>query len=274
MSINLQAITVLITHAGVFHADDVFTTAWLRLLGVTAPVQHVNQVPTGISNALVYDVGNGEYDHHRDNKLVRSNGVPYAAFGLVFRDTWSLVFTEDEAKGFDKAFIQGLDASDNGYVPKGEIRRVNPLATVISAFNPNWNEDADVNDQFEAAVEMAKTILDREIRRIQSTSAAREIADKAIASKQRIVFFDHYAPIAFALRDSIVEWMGYPSIRGGYALCSILDSQKQNKALIPVQLRGKPANELPSGMTFCHSSGFLASFDSADSARSFAKQWL
>lgn len=276
MSINTQEIRTIITHAGVFHADDVFTTAWLRLIGVTAHVHRVSKLPLDLDGALVFDIGLGKYDHHQapDSKAVRSNGIPYAAFGLVFRDTYEYVFTEDEANGFDKSFIQPLDANDNGYVADGEVRRPYPLATMISAFNPNWDEAVDVDDQFHLAVEMAKTILSREIRRVKATTAAKVIADKVIAEGKRVAFLDRFAPISFQLRNSVTEWIGYPSLRGGYSLLSIMDAEKRNKALFPEEFRGKPASELPSGMTFCHPGGFIAEFEDLAAAKAFADTYL
>ncbi len=33
---------------------------------------------------IVFDIGRGQYDHHQRDSRVRENGVPYAAFGLLW----------------------------------------------------------------------------------------------------------------------------------------------------------------------------------------------
>ena len=33
---------------------------------------------------VVFDIGRGQYDHHQKNSRIRENGVPYAAFGLLW----------------------------------------------------------------------------------------------------------------------------------------------------------------------------------------------
>ena len=36
-------------------------------------------------DGIVYDVGGGMFDHHSEPRECRPNGVPYAAFGLLWR---------------------------------------------------------------------------------------------------------------------------------------------------------------------------------------------
>ena len=73
-----------VTHAGRFHADDVFSTALLRILNPQIQVQRVPQLPEGFAG-LAFDIGWGEFDHHQQGAPVRADGVPYAACGLLWR---------------------------------------------------------------------------------------------------------------------------------------------------------------------------------------------
>ena len=72
------------THAGKFHADDVFATALLQILRPDIKITRGFVVPDGF-DGIVYDVGYGMFDHHQEPREYRANGVPYAAFGLLWR---------------------------------------------------------------------------------------------------------------------------------------------------------------------------------------------
>lgn len=81
----------VITHGGKFHADDVFSTALLKLFYIKVKkssnklkVERVLDVTEeDKKNYVVYDIGAGEYDHHQEDSPIRENDVPYAAFGLL-----------------------------------------------------------------------------------------------------------------------------------------------------------------------------------------------
>ena len=51
------------THGGKFHADDVFSTALLRILRPDFTVTRGFSVPENF-DGIVYDIGNGPFDHH------------------------------------------------------------------------------------------------------------------------------------------------------------------------------------------------------------------
>ena len=72
------------THAGKFHADDVFATALLQILRPDIEITRGFTVPDDF-DGIVYDVGFGMFDHHQEPRETRPNGVPYAAFGLLWR---------------------------------------------------------------------------------------------------------------------------------------------------------------------------------------------
>ena len=90
-----------VTHAGRFHADDVFSTALLRILNPQIQVQRVPQLPEGFAG-LAFDIGWGEFDHHQQGAPVRENGVPYAAFGLLWRRFGLQLLEAGEARRFDE----------------------------------------------------------------------------------------------------------------------------------------------------------------------------
>ena len=67
------------THAGKFHADDVFATALLQILRPDIKITRGFTVPDDF-DGIVYDIGFGMFDHHQEPREYRANGVPYAAF--------------------------------------------------------------------------------------------------------------------------------------------------------------------------------------------------
>ena len=72
------------THGGKFHADDVFSTALLQIVRPDIQVTRGFAVPDRF-DGIVYDIGGGMFDHHSEPRETRPNGVPYAAFGLLWR---------------------------------------------------------------------------------------------------------------------------------------------------------------------------------------------
>ena len=119
------------THAGKFHADDVFATALLQILRPDIKITRGFVVPDGF-DGIVYDVGFGLFDHHQEPRECRPNGVPYAAFGLLWQVLGPGLVGERQARLIDENFIQPLDLNDN----TGEQ---NSLCDAIGFFNPVWD---------------------------------------------------------------------------------------------------------------------------------------
>lgn len=160
------------THSGKFHADEVFSSAFLRIFGFEGKINRVSEVPdyAYTSNSLVYDIGGGQFDHHQENKECRCNGIPYAAFGLIA-----------EASGIYKKFpefeyfVEPLDNADNG----GEKT---DLSRTIAEMNPSfYNESSEASDEaFEEAVYLAETILLNKLRNLFDQIIASEMINNLI----------------------------------------------------------------------------------------------
>ena len=72
-----------ITHAGSFHADDIFSTIFLSKLK-DIYLYRTNELEEQIDGKIIYDIGRGEFDHHGENARIRANGIKYSSFGLLF----------------------------------------------------------------------------------------------------------------------------------------------------------------------------------------------
>ncbi len=73
------------THSGKFHADDVFSSALLLYLNPEITILRGNKVPEDF-DGIIFDIGRGRYDHHQKDSRIRENGIPYAAFGLLWEE--------------------------------------------------------------------------------------------------------------------------------------------------------------------------------------------
>ena len=100
------------THGGKFHADDVFSSALLLYINPEIVISRGNKVPEDF-DGIVFDIGRGRYDHHQKDSRVRENGVPYAAFGLLWEVLGKEILGEELAEKMDESFIQPLDINDN-----------------------------------------------------------------------------------------------------------------------------------------------------------------
>lgn len=259
------------THGGKFHSDDVFATAFLRMLNPDIEIQRGYDVPEDF-DGIVYDIGRGAFDHHQEDKEIRENGCPYAAFGLIWREYGTQCVGEEEAAKFDEKFVQPLDESDNTGCS-------NTLASIIANFNPSWDSEDSYDDCFWEAVDFAQVILEKHFAAVAGICRAKAVVHEAMEkSEGEILVLPCYAPWKGEVIDSGYKMVVYPSNRGGYSIQGVPVERGSNELLceMPEEWRGKDASELPqiSGiptLRFCHASGFLAAADSFEGAIQAAK---
>lgn len=254
------------THAGPFHADDVFSAALLRTLNPDITIERGFAVPPEY-DGLVFDIGLGEFDHHQIGNEVRDNGVPYASFGKLWQAFGDRLVGPDGVEMIDKTLIQAIDLTDNTGTP-------NPLSMIISSQNPSWTDEVkDYNACFEKAVRMAEGMLAGEIKRAREMELAKELANKAIekAPCKEIVVLDTFAPVGPLLSNSSAEYFIAPSDRGGYAIQAVpkSDTDKTPKHLFPESWAGNTdlANTSNiNGLTFCHTGRWFCAADTLEDA--------
>ncbi len=259
------------THAGRFHADDVFSAALLRLLRPDIRIYRGEEVPKGFSG-IVFDVGGGPFDHHDKERKRRPNGAPYAAFGLLWQAYGECFLPPDKAQWFDDKFIQPLDIDDNQGTG-------NLLAVLIGTFNPSWDSDEDENAAFEEAVQVAEKLLDRRIESVAALHRGEAVANKALAGMQdNIVVLPQFVPWKPVLIPTAAEFVIFPSARGGFSLQCVpkdYNGKAGNKVPLPSAWRGRPADELREitgvpDIIFCHASGFMCAVGSVEGAKRLA----
>ena len=252
------------THGGKFHADDVFSTALLKILRPDIKITRGFVVPDNF-DGIVYDVGGGMFDHHSEPRETRPNGVPYAAFGLLWRVLGAGLVGEHQARLMDENFVQPLDLNDN----TGEQ---NSLADAIGSFNPVWDSHDDPDVCFWRAVPFAQAVLENEIAAANAVNRADAAVQRAYKnSRDGIVVLPGYMPWKNGLYKSDALFVVYPSQRGGYSAQCVTDYRtRRSKVPFPAAWAGKPEEELRRisglGLRFCHPSRFLITADDREQA--------
>ena len=64
------------THGAKFHSDDVFATAFLRLIKPEIQVTRGFEVPADF-DGIVYDIGRGRFDHHQEDNIMQSFNMKF-----------------------------------------------------------------------------------------------------------------------------------------------------------------------------------------------------
>ena len=259
------------THAGKFHADDVFATALLQILRPDIKITRGFVVPDGF-DGIVYDIGFGMFDHHQEPREYRANGVPYAAFGLLWRVLGPGLVGERQARLIDENFIQPLDLNDN----TGEQ---NSLCDAIGFFNPVWDSKEDQDACFFKAVAVAKQILENQIASANAVNRADEKVQQAYKnSRDGIVILPCYLPWKNGLYKTDALFVVYPSQRGGWSAQCVTDHKtKRPKLPFPQSWAGQPQEVIEQksgipGISFCHASRFLITAKDKETALAACRQ--
>ena len=256
------------THSGKFHADDVFSAALLLYLNPEIMIKRGNRVPEDF-DGIVFDIGRGQYDHHQKDSRIRENGIPYAAFGLLWEELGADILGEELAQKFDESFVQPLDNNDN----TGEK---NELATLIGNFNPTWDAEGSNDEAFFQAVSVAGMILENKFERFRGNERADKRVEEIYAHHEqavhdrekhrddaRILILPEFVPCQKFLSETEIAFVIFPSNRGGYCIQPQKKEYSMNyKCSFPVEWLGLENEELvvATGLKsagFCHKGGFL-----------------
>lgn len=287
----------VVTHNGRFHADDVFAAATLRLVfGNSISIKRTRN-ESEIKNAeIVFDVGrkyepeNNKFDHHQKGGAgKRKNGIPYAAFGLVWKKYGEKICDSKKvAEQIDQEIVQPTDSMDNGVsIYKTVFPGVHPyiIASLISAFIPTWKEtkNTNIDNEFKKVVDLAEKILRREIKKAKDNLEAQKIIlsyynkakDKKIVVLPETPRFEDENIISALIKFKDVLFFVKPADdeMGRWKAKSMRKDffSYENRALFPKKWRGLSDKDLSksskiTGAVFCHNAGFLFVADSRQGA--------
>ena len=259
------------THSGLFHADDVFGAALLRMLNPDVELTRGPSVPEGY-DGIAFDIGGGRYDHHGRQKKLRPNGAPYAAFGLLWRDFGTILLDEEDALTLERELVEPIDVADNGGAPC-------LLTRLVSDFNPYppaTPEDFDA--AFDEATSWALGVLSRRSHSMRHVRAVQdEVRTRMTECDGRVLILHSYLPWKQTVIGSGYLYVISPSPRGGFNVQCVPESVDSQKAAIPFPYAwwGQPADVLHTmtginGFSFCHAAGFLCAAEDLEAAKQIA----
>ena len=279
------------THSGIHHADDVLAACILRMVfGDNFVISRGFKVPENLDDdTIVFDIGGGKYDHHqKGGNGCRENGVPYSSAGLIWRDFGRMIPEVSESPNpelvwylIDRDLIQGIDAIDNGKMPKTEyVCKPKTVSAAISEFNPTWDSTENSDTAFMKAVEFTTLILGNTLANAVSKAKAQAIVEEAIdRTEGPVMVLERFAPwqeFIFSSKNekaNDILFVVFPSNRGGYnwqCVPASLGSFAQRHP-VPQEWRGLNGKALQdvtgvASATFCHNAGFIGGADTLEDA--------
>ncbi len=282
-------------HGGTFHADDVFAVAILSVhLNTKIKIFRSRDPKVWEKCDYVMDVGHiydpkkFRFDHHQEDfRLVRENGIKYAAAGIVWKEFGEKICGKKIiADRVDENLIQAVDAEDNGqelFTPIFD--GVNPytISDLVADFNPTWKENVHSGDaSFEYLVSVAKKIIERVVKDAHDEISGEEHIQKiyeATEDKRILVLDGEYSWRHFVERFPEPLFVIKPIYGNNtwYARgVPVMGHKYKIRMELPESWAGKSDEELQkatgvSDATFCHKGRYLIFAKSKESAITLAK---
>jgi len=272
-----------ITHAGNFHADDIFSTVFLEKIHDNIKIIRLKQY-TDDGSKLAYDIGLGKFDHHQAGYTKkRENGIHYSSFGLLWQEFGrnylkkiSVEDIEKTFKVFDYLLVDMIDAIDNGEFDIKSDFNVYTISSLIELFRPKFDENKEENECFLEAVNFASILFDLIMKEaINKVKVINIIKGKKSLLKDKILILDEFIPYEFTIYELEldVDFVIYPSKRGGYAAHTVSTFYKGFTPKVPFRkewggLRDEELQKISGVQTakFCHKNLFLATADTLEDA--------
>lgn len=282
----------VVTHNGRCHADDLFAAATLQIkFGETIEILRTRDEAQIAAAGIVFDVGgvyapaDRRFDHHQlGGAGDRENGIPYAAFGLVWKEFGEDICGSAEiAASVDGRLAQPVDATDNGF-PIADARPDMPgefvFDDIARSFCPTWLEDEAGHDAaFFEALPIARRILERVIAHASAKAKGAELSRAAYerGSDPRLLVLDGpYPHGAVAKEHEEILFSVSPDVFAGrWNLKTVQDAGYVSRKPLPeawAGLRGEDlerATGVP-GATFCHRGRWFCSAQTREAALALA----
>ncbi len=286
------------THNGTFHTDDVFAVATLYLVLGRKNVSVARTRDEAVIEAAQYvvDVGarnapeENRFDHHQSGGAgTHADGIPYAAFGLVWKKFGiQLAGSAEAAKLIEEWLVEPIDAFDNGVSLSESKQAIRPylIQDVVRLFVPTWKEDTDVSDSaFIRMADLATDILARTIvvasDTIEATTAVR--AAYELSRDRRIIVLSRPYPFDDALAEyPEPRFVLIPREENNYWKVQAVRARPhsfENRKNFPAAWGGLRDTELAqvSGVpdaVFCHRGLFMAVAKTKEGAMALAEKAL
>lgn len=309
-TVTTSTAKTVITHNGLFHADETFGTAFLSLLlgsevrvvRTRNPAQ-IEQAYVALDVGGVYDNAKLRYDHHQRNFLDVHEGtsVKLAACGLIWRHFGTCLITKlhpeldiEQVKSLwqsvDEAICRPVDLQDNGqgtFKVDGAEAQALTVSMMVAAFNQQDIYSPAQDEAFMRVVEILKeyilNFLRSEANKLQLLKEAEEAVKAQLGS--RVLVLDKFLPYREAVLKANAEGgqfdlVTYPA-NGQWNIQTVpVDDSTENfysqRVSLPQRLWGLTGPDASkeslggSALVFCHKTGFLAAVK-ADTAEAARK---
>ncbi|MCA9352226.1 MYG1 family protein [Patescibacteria group bacterium] len=291
----------IVTHNGSFHADDIFACATLAIYlhqqGYRYRIIRSRDKDVIARADYVVDVGGvhdpsmNRFDHHQPGGAgERENGIPYAAFGLVWNTYGSRICSGDEIfQDIDRRIVQPIDAIDNG-ISISEPTECGlcdyGMYGIVGAYQNTWKEAGDTDTQlksFRYLVDFFQKLLEREIQRagdrLEMVNKIQSIYDESdsttilevpyhVSVSSLIQVLDKHKEVIFIICKSNENWKVLAMRKEA---CSF-----ENRKSLPESWAGKRGSELAEvtgvpDAVFCHNARFMAVAETREGARKLAE---
>lgn len=209
----------VVTHNGLFHADETFGTAFLSLLlgsevrvvRTRNPAQ-IEQAYVALDVGGVYDNAKLRYDHHQREftDVHEGTSVKLAACGLIWRHYGSVVITKlhpeldvEQVKTLwqmvDETICRPVDLQDNGqgtFKVEGAEAQALTITMMVSSFNQQDIYSPAQDEAFMRVVEILKEYILNFLRaganKLQLLKEAEETVKAQLGS--RVLVLDKFLP--------------------------------------------------------------------------------
>lgn len=309
-TVTTSTAKTVITHNGLFHADETFGTAFLSLLlgsevrvvRTRNPAQ-IEQAYVALDVGGVYDNAKLRYDHHQRDFLDVHEGtsIKLAACGLIWRHFGTCLITKlhpeldiEQVKSLwqsvDEAICRPVDLQDNGqgtFKVDGAEAQALTVSMMVAAFNQQDIYSPAQDEAFMRGVEILKeyilNFLRSEANKLQLLKEAEEAVKAQLGS--RVLVLDKFLPYREAVLKANAEGgqfdlVTYPA-NGQWNIQTVpVDDSTENfysqRVSLPQRLWGLTGPDASkeslggSALVFCHKTGFLAAVK-ADTAEAARK---
>lgn len=270
----------VVTHAGMFHADDVFSYALLNIFNNTQanPVKyHLERVNNAVDipeNAdIVFDIGGGKFDHHQDLNQFHEdeNNTPYASFGLLWNEYGHEIINyfvknmknlSQETKdaifnSFEKSLVVPIDANDNGIFTNDFS-----VSNVIRDFN----DEAGSDNAFLNATALAQRIIGRRLGNvIVKVTKEQAILSNTTFITPEIAVLPFHGPYSkLSELHPELKLVIYKSNRNGFNINVVRDKLEDGTSVDRFTIPQSAATM--QGVVFLHKAGFLMVTDTKENA--------
>lgn len=293
----------VVTHAGKFHADELFAVATLALLFEkkgwkmrlirTLDPEWFKKADYVLDIGRIYNAKKNRFDHHQEETAgKRPNGILYASFGLVWKKFGKEVTGNRKVtERIDKTLVAPIDSEDAGIsVYENIFDGVKPV-TIEGYINVETINILDLKDiereqqyakldlKFRELLLLAKQVIKAYVNKAEIHIRNERIAIKIYqnAKNKKLIIMDQHIKYDFSVfKEPLL--VVYPHNRRGWAVQNVKvpNTNFKGRIYLPKKWRGKVDEELVrvSGVPdalFCHNSGFLGVAGSKQGIISMAK---